>query len=150
MLSACTGQRSARDSRVVNDDVRATPRRSGLAEFIREQREQAHISLRQLAALAGVSNPYLSQVERGLRRPSAHVLQQIATGLRISAEQLYVRAGILDRQRPGSDVVAAILADPTLAERDKHALVEIYQSLRRGSAAPPEAAVRPVVPSGEE
>src|SRR5699024_552941 len=69
---------------------------SSLGEYLHDQRRQAQMSLRQLAELAGVSNPYLSQIERGLRRPSAEVLQQIAKGLRISAEQLYVRAGILD------------------------------------------------------
>lgn len=108
-------------------------RRGGAAigEFIREQREQAEVSLRQLAKLAGVSNPYLSQVERGLRKPSAHILQQIAKSLRISAEQLYIRAGLLD-ERPGDpELVAAIVADPGLSERQKQVLVEIYQSFRR-------------------
>ena len=108
--------------------------RSGAAigEFIREQREQAQVSMRQLARLAGVSNPYLSQVERGLRRPSAEILQQIAKALRISAEQLYARAGFLDLPLGGSqEVVSAILADTQLSERQKHVLLEIYHSFRR-------------------
>jgi transcriptional regulator with XRE-family HTH domain len=117
---------------------------SSIGEYIRQQREQAKISLRQLASAAGISNPYLSQVERGLRRPSAEILQQIAKGLRISAEALYVQAGILEDRRPDSGVRAAVLADPELAERQKQVLLEIYESFRRESAlnaeAPPETA----------
>jgi transcriptional regulator with XRE-family HTH domain len=105
-----------------------------IGEFIREQREQAQVSVRQLARLAGVSNPYLSQVERGLRKPSADILQQIAKGLRISAEQLYVRAGILDVKHGDPELAAAILADPVLTERQKHVLVEIYETFRRENA----------------
>src|SRR4051794_18311952 len=90
---------------------------AAIGEFIREQREQAQVSLRQLARLAGVSNPYLSQIERGLRKPSADILQQIAKGLRISAEQLYVRAGILEERGGDPDVIAAILGDAVLTER---------------------------------
>ena len=106
-----------------------------LGEFIREQRDLNNISLRQLAKLAGVSNPYLSQIERGLRKPSAEILQQIAKGLRISAEALYVQAGILD-QRHGDGLVAdAILADDGLTERQKQVLLEIYDSFRRENAA---------------
>ena len=106
--------------------------------FIREQRNNAQLSLRQLARLAGVSNPYLSQVERGLRRPSAQILQQIAKGLRISAEVLYVQAGILDR-RLGGPVVDAVVADPHLSERQKRALIDLYESFRpkeRSTEAP--------------
>jgi transcriptional regulator with XRE-family HTH domain len=106
---------------------------SSIGEYIRQQREQAKISLRQLASAAGVSNPYLSQVERGLRRPSAEILQQIAKGLRISAEALYVQAGILEDRRPDSGVRAAVLADTELAERQKQVLLEIYESFRRES-----------------
>lgn len=98
--------------------------------YIRQQREGAQVSLRQLAKLAGISNPYLSQVERGLRNPSAEILGQIAKGLRISAEVLYVRAGILD-ERPASSIAHAVSADPDLSERQKQALLEIYQSFRR-------------------
>src|SRR6187549_4302009 len=102
-----------------------------LGAYLREQRENAKLSVRQLATLAGVSNPYLSQVERGLRRPSAEILQQIAKGLRISAEALYVQAGILEDRRPDSGVRAALLADPELSERQKQVLIEIYESFRR-------------------
>ena len=112
---------------------------SSIGEYIRQQREQAKISLRQLASAAGVSNPYLSQVERGLRRPSAEILQQIAKGLRISAEALYVQAGILEDRRPDSGVQAAVLADPELAERQKQVLLEIYESFRRETAQNAEA-----------
>ena len=118
-----------------------------IGDFIREQRQQAQVSLRQLSKLAGVSNPYLSQIERGLRRPSAEILQQIAKGLRISAEQLYVRAGILEDRPAGSDLVAAIVADQGLTERQKNVLVEIYESFRRENRAagldPTSGAARP-------
>ena len=110
-----------------------------IGEYIRQQREQAKISLRQLASAAGVSNPYLSQIERGLRRPSAEILQQIAKGLRISAEALYVQAGILEDRRPDSGVRAAVLADPELAERQKQVLLEIYESFRRETALDAQA-----------
>src|SRR5205807_571814 len=104
---------------------------NSIGEYIREQREQAKISMRQLAQSAGVSNPYLSQIERGLRKPSADILQQIAKGLRISAEQLYVRAGILESREGDPEVIAAILADDGLGERQKQVLVDIYESFRR-------------------
>jgi len=105
-----------------------------LGDFIRDQRETAKISLRELARSAGVSNPYLSQIERGLRHPSAEILQQIAKGLRISAEALYIQAGILD-QREASPVVDAVLADETLTERQRQVLLEIYASFRKENAA---------------
>ncbi|KQV75328.1 hypothetical protein ASC61_10120 [Aeromicrobium sp. Root344] len=101
----------------------------GLGDYLREQRGQAQMSLRQLAELTDVSNPYLSQIERGLRRPSAEVLQQIAKALRISAESLYVRAGILDADESGARMVEdAIALDPRLTERQKTALLDIYRS----------------------
>jgi transcriptional regulator with XRE-family HTH domain len=106
-------------------------RGTGLGAFIREQREIAQVSLRQLAKVAGVSNPYLSQIERGLRKPSADILQQIARGLRISAEQLYVQAGFLETRHGDPELVAAILADTGLAERQKQALIDIYEAFRR-------------------
>ena len=90
--------------------------------------------MRQLARLAGVSNPYLSQIERGLRKPSADILQQIAKGLRISAEQLYIRAGILEFREGDPELVSAILADEGLGERQKQVLVDIYESFRRENA----------------
>lgn len=101
-----------------------------LGDYIRTQRGNAQISLRQLAKRAGVSNPYLSQVERGLRKPSAEILQQIARALRISAEALYVQAGILE-SREGGPVVDAVLADDDLNERQKQVLIDIYTSFRR-------------------
>ncbi len=118
---------------------------NSIGDYIKQQREQAKISLRQLAEQAGVSNPYLSQIERGLRKPSAEILQQIAKGLRISAEALYVQAGILE-DRPGdSGVRAALLTDPQLTERQKQVLVEIYESFRKESQKPPVAEVVAVV-----
>lgn len=101
-----------------------------LGSFIREQRTGAQLSLRNLANLAGVSNPYLSQIERGLRKPSAEILQKVAEALRISAETLYVKAGILDERRD-DDLAAAILADTTLTEPQKRALLEVYVSFRQ-------------------
>ncbi|MBO0826691.1 MAG: helix-turn-helix transcriptional regulator [Streptosporangiales bacterium] len=99
--------------------------------FIREQREKAQISVRELAKAAGVSNPYLSQIERGLRRPSAEILQQIAKGLRISAEVLYVQAGILEDRHSDSEVARAIASALELSERQKEVLLEIYESFRK-------------------
>jgi transcriptional regulator with XRE-family HTH domain len=125
--------------------MRVMANMNSIGDYIRQQREQAKISLRQLAEQAGVSNPYLSQIERGLRKPSADILQQIAKGLRISAEALYVQAGILE-DRPGdSGVRAALLTDPQLTERQKQVLVEIYESFRRESQKPPTAEVVAVV-----
>ncbi len=102
-----------------------------LGSFIREQRSTARLSLRRLSELAGISNPYLSQIERGLRRPSAEILQQIAKALRISAETLYVQAGILEPPDGTPDLTRLILADPMLSEDQKQALVRIYLSFRR-------------------
>ena len=101
-----------------------------LGDYLREQRRTAQLSLRQLAELAGVSNPYLSQIERGLRRPSAEILQQLAKALRISAETLYVQAGILDESE-GGEVRSAVVSDPALTERQKRVLLDIYDSFRR-------------------
>jgi transcriptional regulator with XRE-family HTH domain len=105
-----------------------------LGEFIRDQRRTARLSLRKLSELAGISNPYLSQIERGLRKPSADILQQIARGLAISAETLYVRAGILD-EADEIVVVSAILRDPELTEEQKHTLVRVYESFRNENDA---------------
>ena len=103
-----------------------------LGEYLREQRLAARLSLRQLAEQAGVSNPYLSQIERGLRKPSADVLQQIAKALRISAEQLYIRAGIVSPEEvpgaPERSVELAILNDSHLNERQKQSLLDVYAS----------------------
>ena len=100
-----------------------------LGEFIRDQRRVDHLSLRKLSELAGISNPYLSQIERGLRKPSAEILQQIARALEISAETLYVRAGILE-EREGADLVGEIRRDPKLTEEQKKTLIRIYTSFR--------------------
>jgi transcriptional regulator with XRE-family HTH domain len=98
-----------------------------LGSFIREQRSHSRLSLRRLSELAGISNPYLSQIERGLRRPSAEILQQIAKGLAISAETLYVRAGILEADRE-SDLEIHIHSDPHLTAEQRQALIQIYRS----------------------
>jgi transcriptional regulator with XRE-family HTH domain len=101
-----------------------------VGKFIREQRNAVGMSLRKLAQAAGVSNPYLSQIERGLRRPSAEILNGIAKALRISAETLYVKAGILDDRKGAEDVAASILADRSITERQKQVLVQIYSTFR--------------------
>jgi transcriptional regulator with XRE-family HTH domain len=104
-----------------------------LGSFIRDQRRAAQLSLRKLSDLAGISNPYLSQIERGLRKPSAEILQALAKALRISAETLYIQAGILDERKEG-DLVTEILKDATITERQKQVLIEIYTSFaRKGS-----------------
>lgn len=106
-----------------------------LGEYIREQRRSAQYSLRQLAEAAGVSNPYLSQIERGLRKPSAEILQQIAKALRISAETLYVQAGILEERRDeGLELRASILADPLIDEQQKQALLAVYDAFLKENA----------------
>ncbi|WP_084525759.1 helix-turn-helix domain-containing protein [Nocardia vaccinii] len=121
--SADLGEKVARVANAAHD----------IGSFIRSQREAAQVSLRQLAQLAGVSNPYLSQIERGLRNPSAEVLAQIAKGLRVSSEVLYIRAGYLE-QRPHSPVRDALLADSVITERQKQVLLDIYESFRRENA----------------
>ncbi|MGY1744431.1 helix-turn-helix domain-containing protein [Blastococcus sp. SYSU D00695] len=113
---------------------------SQVGDFIREQRNAARVSLRELARTAGVSNPYLSQVERGLRKPSAEILASIARGLRISAETLYEQAGILDRRSGPPDTVAAIRADQALSERHRAVLLELYETYVREHAATRAAA----------
>ncbi|MBK8869246.1 MAG: helix-turn-helix transcriptional regulator [Dermatophilaceae bacterium] len=102
-----------------------------LGSYLREQRTAAQLSLRQLSELAGISNPYLSQIERGLKKPSAEILQQIARALQVSAESLYVRAGILDAANPDPhqcDVLHAIAADGRLNDRQRQALIDVYRS----------------------
>ena len=142
-----------------------------IGEFIRDMRRNARISLRQLASQAGVSNPYLSQIERGLRRPSAEVLQQLASALRVSTPMMYLRAGLLDAldAKEGHGVLAAIAADPDLTNAQKQSLTQIYETFRRDNLrdAPPaeeppaeeppaprkkqaKKAARPVAPNSEE
>ena len=118
----------------------------GLGAFIKEQRDAAQMSLRQLASQAGVSNPYLSQVERGLRKPSAEILGRIAQGLRISAETLYVQAGILAEREGDAAVTTAIAADSTITERQRTTLLQIYaafQAENRATRADAEAPAQP-------
>jgi transcriptional regulator with XRE-family HTH domain len=120
-----------------------------LGEFIRDQRRTARLSLRKLSELAGISNPYLSQIERGLRKPSAEILQAIARALRISSETLYVRAGFLEERETDEDlVVGDILRDRTITEGQKQALVEIYRSFQREQAEEEEEDGSPQADSG--
>ncbi|WP_299952524.1 helix-turn-helix domain-containing protein [uncultured Modestobacter sp.] len=125
---------------------------SQVGDFIRSQRSAAQVSLRELARAAGVSNPYLSQVERGLRKPSAEILAQIARGLKISAETLYEQAGILDRRSGTAGTVAAIRADEALSERHKAVLLELYETYAREHAAQlvREQAAAPTTPNPQE
>ncbi len=119
-----------------------------IGAYIRKQREGAEVSLRQLAKVAGISNPYLSQIERGLRKPSAEILAQIATGLRISAEALYVRAGILE-PRDASPVLDALAGDQEITERQKQVLTDIYESFRRENGVRDAAATPAVDPAAD-
>lgn len=130
---------------------------SELGSFIRDQRRSARLSLRKLSDLAGISNPYLSQIERGLRKPSAEILQAIAKALRISAETLYVRAGILDEDRR-PDLVSEILKDDSLSELQKQVLIDHYRSYVESNQEPAEKAASikdvtgesPDLPAAEE
>ena len=115
-----------------------TPAVGRIGDYIKEQRETASLSLRRLAKEAGVSNPYLSQVERGLRKPSAEILQQLAKALRISAEQLYVQAGLLEDKGASLALESAVLGDATLNERQKRVLLDIYASFVSENAAAAE------------
>ena len=120
-----------------------------IGTFIRTQREAAQVSVRQLAEKAGVSNPYLSQIERGLRKPSADVLQQIARALRVSAEVLYVRAGILEPSET-SEVRDAIITDTAITERQKQVLLDIYTSFcQQNEAAVSETNEEPTTESDQ-
>ncbi len=137
--------RSDRDSPVSSSAVSELEQRwTDLGAFIKEQRNLGQMSLRKLSELAGVSNPYLSQIERGVRKPSAEILQQIARALEISSETLYVRAGILDEHEIEADVRREIQRDPGLTEEQKKTLVHIYQSFRAENGSP----VVPVAASG--
>lgn len=120
---------------VAVDDPDAEPEAASplhdLGSYIRHQRESARLSLRNLAKIAGVSNPYLSQIERGLRKPSAEILQAIAKALEISSETLYVKAGILEEREPVEDLEAVIARDPHLTGEQRQALIEMYRSFRQ-------------------
>jgi transcriptional regulator with XRE-family HTH domain len=119
-----------------------------LGAFIRDQRREASLSMRKLAEAAGVSNPYLSQIERGLRKPSADILQQLARALSISAETLYVRAGILERDRGDVDVIGEILRDGSITADQRQALIRGYRSFRAEAARAGE--VDEPDPTGQE
>lgn len=134
----------------MTEEDEAENRWGDLGGFIREQRRLTHLSLRKLAELAGVSNPYLSQIERGLRKPSAEILQQIARGLSISAESLYVRAGILEDRDETVDVVAEIRRDTTLSWDQRQALIRIYEAFRAEAASSDAGASDPTDPDGAE
>lgn len=124
-----------------------------LGDFIREQRRVGHLSLRKLSEMAGISNPYLSQIERGLRKPSAEILQQIARALEISSETLYIRAGILEPREGDTDLVTEIRRDLWLTEEQKKTLVQIYESFcaeRRASGFVPELPVPTPVPTARD
>src|SRR5690348_13786863 len=122
-----------------------------LGDYLREQRLAASLSLRQLAEQAGVSNPYLSQIERGLRRPSAEVLQQLAKALRVSAETLYVRAGILDPDdHPTTTVETAVLADAAISERQKRVLMDVYLSFVNQNRAEADGADGASMPAPDD
>ena len=131
--------------------MRQIPLGNHLGDYLREQRQSARLSLRQLADLAGISNPYLSQIERGLKKPSAEILQQLAKGLQVSAESLYVRAGILDERphagSPAIDTRGAISVDPHLTDRQKSALLDIYDSFVGAPDAPREKAKKSAEPT---
>jgi transcriptional regulator with XRE-family HTH domain len=118
-----------------------------LGEFIREQRSNNRLSLRSLSQLAGISNPYLSQIERGLRKPSAEILQQIAKALRIQAETLYVRAGILEERPTDHDLEGEILRDPWLTEDQKQTLIKVYVSLKHENE---DRMVAPPLPASDD
>ncbi|HEX9681490.1 MAG TPA: helix-turn-helix transcriptional regulator [Acidimicrobiales bacterium] len=117
-------------------------RMEDLGAFIREHRNNVQLSLRKLSEAAGISNPYLSQIERGLRKPSAEILRQLANALHISAETLYVRAGILDEKPEGPDVVGGIERDPFLTEDQRRTLIRVYHGFRaeNGNVDKPAAA----------
>ena len=122
-----------------------------LGEYLKEQRQSARLSLRQLSEVAGISNPYISQIERGLKKPSAEILQALAKGLRISAESLYVRAGILDERADDAgaravDVTDAVLADPKLNDRQRAVLLDVYESFVGEQAAGRASASKPARP----
>jgi transcriptional regulator with XRE-family HTH domain len=143
--------------RSVNESKRAVDDHSSVSdvgEFIRQQRERANLSLRRLADRAGISNPYLSQIERGIRRPSAEILKRISRALEISAETLYVRAGILDEPSGLVDPVSEIRRDPRITEDQKKTLIHIYESFLRENdleiAAVADAIAEEAVTESEE
>jgi transcriptional regulator with XRE-family HTH domain len=160
-LDSATSAASAAASAATSAISSAIPSGADIGQFIREQRQHARLSLRRLAEDTGVSNPYLSQIERGLRKPSAEILQQLAKGLRISAEQLYVQAGLLEDRGTSQAVEAAIVSDVAISERQKRVLLDIYASFltenhsagevaHDGAASAPKAARRPAKRSAKK
>lgn len=121
-----------------------------LGHFIRDQRGAARLSLRKLSSLAGISNPYLSQIERGLRRPSAEILQAIAKALRISAETLYVKAGILEERQELVDVPGVIRKDTSLTSKQKQILLDVYSSFHTDRSAAARKPVRKKVAAAKQ
>ena len=122
-----------------------------LGEYLKEQRQSAQLSLRQLSEVAGISNPYISQIERGLKKPSAEILQVLAKALRISAESLYIRGGILQERADDAgaravDVIDAVLADPNLNDRQRAVLLDVYESFLGEPTAGRAAARKPAKP----
>src|SRR4051812_6961222 len=163
-LDSATSAASAAASAATSAISSAIPSGADIGQFIREQRQHAKLSLRRLAEDTGVSNPYLSQVERGLRKPSAEILQQLAKGLRISAEQLYVQAGLLEDRGTTQALEAAIVSDAGINERQKRVLIDIYASFltenhsadgvaggsHAGATTVPQAARRPTKRSAKK
>lgn len=131
-------------------DRSASDRLRELGSYIREQRNRAQYSLRHLARVAGVSNPYLSQIERGLRKPSAEILQAIAKGLQISSETLYVKAGFLEERTDVPDLEVAIQREASLTERQRAALIEVYRSFRLENERAAEGSDRSDPGAGED
>jgi transcriptional regulator with XRE-family HTH domain len=143
-LDSATSAASAAATAATSAISSAIPSGADIGQFIREQRQHAKLSLRRLAEDAGVSNPYLSQIERGLRKPSAEILQQLAKGLRISAEQLYVQAGLLEYRGTSQQLEAAIVSDVGITERQKRVLLDIYASfVAENAVAAGDAAAEP-------
>jgi transcriptional regulator with XRE-family HTH domain len=136
-----SGTMTVKTVKTVNRKVRELTKVKELGEFIRTQRAGTEMSLRKLAKLAGVSNPYLSQVERGLRRPSAEILQALAKALRVSSQTLYVKAGILE-ESPHPDVHTAVMGDATLTEQQKQVLLQVYDSFREETGRKRKASPR--------
>ena len=126
-----SGEKDLADKKDLSDKLKENTRDVG--GFIRDLRRNARISLRQLAEQAGVSNPYLSQIERGLRKPSAEVLAQLAHALRVSTPAMYLKAGLLDA-KDNAGVLAAIATDPELTMAQKQSLTQIYETFRRENA----------------
>ena len=138
MLHLVNSRKQSDEEPPVDDEPEEERRPSGpdIGQFIKEHRERADLSLRRLADRAGISNPYLSQIERGMRMPSSMILQSLAKGLRMSAETLYAQAGLIDPQdAEESDVVKAVMRDPHISARQREMLIDMYRSFRKVNEA---------------